>query len=240
MMKTVAFVVLASVCLLCLPMTSFAVVVYENNYNSETIGNGFPAWNWGDNGITTHTATFADDGTGNIVVKHDGLIDNSLGTGDVNTRFGSKWDFTVAGNTSTNPADYTIEFDVRSVSGNWNPIALEFFVLTKESGGDYGLGSGASNYAFNDGLVHVSKKLSDLSVGWWQGTAWNLTNPNWSMEIGGPPWPGTSVPAGTPAWDQVWTFDNLKISMVPEPSTIIALLGLGVFGGLALLRRKRV
>jgi hypothetical protein len=228
-MKTVVFVVLASVCLLCLPMTSSAVVVYENDYNSQTPGSGFPAWNWGD--ACVHTATFEDDGSGNILVFHNGLIDNSAGTAAINARFGSKWDITLSGNTSTNPADYTIEFDVQSLMGDWDPIALEFFVLSADN--QQGKGSGISNYSIEDGVVHVSKTLDQLPAGWWNGQSWNLTNPTWSMELGGPGWPGTSVPAGTPAWNQMWTMDNLKISMVPEPSTwamlVLAAAGLGIY-----------
>ena len=230
------------VVLMCLyfATTGFAtIIVYENDYQGETPGNGFPAWNWidGDTSagfVKSHTATYVDDG-GNILVNHIGHIDNSLGTTAVNTRFGSKWTITMNGlNTSTDPADYTIEFDLHSVSGNWDPIALEFFVLTG-TGNGVGKGSGASNYAFADGVVHVSKTLDQLPVGWWNGTGWVLTDTTWQLELGGPPWPGTSVPAGTPAFDQVWTFDNLKITMIPEPATL-ALLGLG---SLALLRRRK-
>ena len=232
-MKTVVFVVLACVCLLCLPMASFAVVVYENNYNSQTPGTGFPAWNWADNGICTHTATFADDGTGNIVVNHNGLIDNSLGTAAVDTRFGSQWGFTTAGNTSTNASDYTLEVDLRSLQGNWDPMQLEIWVLP---GGSQGHGFATKSIYQQDGWDHFSLNLGDATKNWWNGTAWDLTSTSWTMEIGGSPWPGTSVPAGTPSWNQVWQMDNLKISMVPEPSTIIALLSLG---GLVLLLRKR-
>jgi hypothetical protein len=202
-------------------MTSFAdVIVYEDNYNDETVGAGFTegsAWNWGD-GATTHTAVYADYG-GNIVVEHTGTIDNSTGTAAADCRFGSKWDITLSGNTRSDPAVYTISFDVNSVSGNWDPIDLEFFVLT---GGDNGVGygSGASAYAQADGWVHVEANLADLTVGWWNGTNWDLTSNPWSIEVGGPPWPGTSVPAGTPAWDQVWIMDNLKITMIPEPAVL--------------------
>jgi hypothetical protein len=192
-------------------MTSFAqiVVVYENDYEGETVGADFPAWNWAD-GACTHTAVFADYND-NIVVEHTGTIDN---TGDtaVDTRFGSKWDITVSGNTSSEPNDYTIEFDLRSVSGDWDPISLEFYVLTKEDS-DQGYGSGASAYAQADGWVHVKMNLADLSVGWWQGTDWDLTNPAWSIEVGGPPWPGTPVNPGE-SWTQIWLMDNLKITLL--------------------------
>lgn len=211
------------------------ITVYENNYNSQTPGGGFPAWNWADGGITTHTATYQDIGGGNIVVDHTGVINNT-GTNAVNTRFGSKWDITVAGNTSPNPADYTISFDIRSVSGNWDPINLQYFVLT---GGGNGLGYGVntSPYAIADGWVHVSNTLDQLSVGWWNGTAWDLSTANWSIELGGPAWPGTAVNPGA-SFTQIWQMDNLMITMVPEPSTVAVLVGgLGLLAGWRRYRR---
>ena len=194
-------------------LTSFADIVYENDYEGETVGGGFPAWNWGDNG-TGHNAVYADY-DGNIVVEHTGTIGNST-TAARNMRFGSKWDITLSGNTSSDPADYFIAFDIRSVSGNWDPINLEFFVLTKE-GPDQGYGSGVSQYAQADGWIRVVANLADLSVNWWEGQAWNMTNPSWSIEVGGPPYPGTSIPADTPEWDQIWLMDNLIITMGEEP-----------------------
>lgn len=234
-MKSVGCLFLAL--LLCVAGSASAVVtIYANDYNSEPLGGGFPAWNWIDgdtaNGfVKSHTAVYAD--WGNMVVEHTGLIDNSAGTTDVNTRFGSKWTITVSGNTSTDPEDYTISFDVCSVFGNWDPIALEFFVLTG-TGNGVGKGSGIMNFSQAASWVHVEKKLSELPVGWWNGSGWDLTDSTWQIEIGGPGWPGWSVPAGTPAWEQIWLFDNLQITMIPEPMTM-ALMGLGA---LVALRKK--
>jgi len=238
-MKRVVFVLMC-VCLVT-SMTSFAgiVTVYENDYEGETVGDGFTegsAWHWTNGAMTQHAAVYADYYCGGIVVEHTGTIDNSAGAAASDCRFGSKWDITLAGNTSADPADYTISFDLRSVSGNWDPIPLEFFVLTKLGGtADNGYGSGAMDIAQADCCVHIEKNLTELTAGWWQGTDWDMTEPTWSIELGGPGWPGTSVSAGEPAWDQVWTMDNLKITMIPEPATI-ALLGLG---SLALLRRRK-
>ncbi|MBN2181488.1 MAG: hypothetical protein JW715_06210 [Sedimentisphaerales bacterium] len=212
MKKTIPIVLL-----LCLAgsITSFADIVYENDYEGEAVGDGFPAWNWGDNG-TVHNAVYAEY-DGNIVIEHTGTIGNST-TAARNMRFGSKWDIELSGNTSSDPADYYIAFDIRSVSGNWDPIDLEFYVLTKIGGtADNGYGSGVSQYAQADGWVHVEANLADLTVGWWAGTSWDMTEPMWSIEVGGPPWPGTSIPAGTAEWDQIWLMDNLIITMGEEP-----------------------
>ncbi len=204
-----------------LPFVSDAqLVVYEDNYNDRTPGTGFPAWNW-TGGACTHDATFQDIGNGNIVVDHTGIINNTGGS-PVNTRFGSKWDITLTNNTSQNPEDYTISFDLRSLSGNWDPLQLQLFVLTKQ-GPDQGRGIDIF-ISQAEGWRRVEFKLSELNLGWWQGTTWNLANPNWSIEIGGPPWPGWAVQPGE-AWTQVWQMDNLKITMAtdvppPPPPTV--------------------
>jgi len=216
-MKKVAFVLMC-VCL-AVSTLSFAdeTIVYENDYEGETPDTAFDEgspWSWLDNLDGPHTCTYQDDGTGNIVVHHNGHIDNSGGAEAVDTRFGTQWGLTMSGNTSPNPADYIIEFDINSVSGDWDPIAIEFFVLTNGQG----YGSGASDYNQADGWVHVEYNLADLNVPWWNGTNWDLTSSTWRIEVGGPPWPGTSVPAGTPAWDQVWVMDNLKITQISDPT----------------------
>jgi hypothetical protein len=194
-------------------MTSFAdVIVYENDFEDPCQVDALSGWNWGDGGIA-HNVAYVDY-EGNTVVEHTGIIDASAAA--LTTRFGSKWGIALSGNTSADPNDYTIEFDLRSVSGDWDPIDLEFFVLTG-GGNGVGYGSGASAYAQADGWVHVTANLADLTAGWWAGTAWDMTVPDWQIEVGGPPWPGITVPAGTPAWDQVWLMDNLKITMISEP-----------------------
>jgi hypothetical protein len=208
--------------ILCLvgTMTSFAdVIVYENDFEDPCQVDALSGWNWADGG-QVHNVVYADY-EGNMVAEHTGTIDNSAGTASVTTRFGSKWGITLSGNTSTDPNDYTIEFDLQSVSGNWDPIDLEFFVLTG-GGNGVGYGSGASSYAQADGWVHVKANLANLPAGWWAGQAWDMTDPNWQIEVGGPPWPGVEVPAGTPAWDQIWLMDNLKITMVSGPVPVHA------------------
>jgi hypothetical protein len=196
---------------------SFAqVAVYDNNYQAEVIGGGFPAWNWGGGQITTHNAVYADY-AGNTVVEHTGIV---LGAG-ADTRFGSKWDIMLNGNTSTDPAQYTISFDLRNVSGNWNPLPLEVFVLTQaqSDADDAGFGSGAIQIPQGNDWFHVEYNLSELTAGWWQGQDWVLTRPRWSLEVG-MPWPGL---APTEAFNQVWLMDNLKIELQPPPAVGLTL-----------------
>lgn len=194
---------------------TYAVTVYQNDYEGETVGAGAPGWNWGTT-VTTHSAAFADDGTGNIVIQHTGTTSNTTGAA-ADARFGSKWDITLVGNTSADPADYTVSFDVRNVSGDWDPIEEGFAIVTNNPavGTDqYGHGFPNQSLAIADGWIHVEYNLADFANDWWQGTQWDLTQPTWSFEIG-QPWPGISVPDGT-SFTQVWLFDNLKITMGSE------------------------
>jgi len=240
-MKRLVFVSMC-VCLMC-SMPSYGVVVYEENFNSYTPGDpfGFGSWNWLDNGVGTHTATYEDYGS--IVVKHVGAFNNTTGSA-VNSRFGSKWTITMNGlNTSSDPAMYTISFDIRNLSGPWDPEKLELFVLTG-TGNGVGKGSGimdferveavSSDKPAADNWIHVEWNLADLTVGWWNGSAWDLTDPTWQLEVGGPGWPGLAIQPGE-SFTQIWLMDNLEITMVPEPATI-SLLGLGA---LALIRRRK-
>lgn len=213
-MKRAAFVLMCT----CVAV-SYGAVIYDNS-----TGGTIWSWNW-TGGPMTHTVAEMNY-DGNVVIQHTGVVNNTTGAA-ANTRFGSKWDFTVSGNISTIAADYTMSFDLRNVSGDWNPVTLEVFVLTPNAsiGADqYGRGSGAMSFAQADDWVHVEYNLAALPVGWWQGQSWDLTQSTWSMEVG-MPWPGVSVADGV-SFTQVWEMDNLQISMVPEP-TMLVLLGLG-------------
>ncbi len=187
--------------------TSFGVVIYDNPNGGTTA-----AWNWGTD-ICTHSVAAVDIGGGNIVIRHTGVVSNTSGEGK-NARFGSKWDFTVSGNTSANPADYNVSFDIRNVSGNWNPIVLGVAIVTPNPavGGDqYGHGYANLSISQADGWVHVKFNMADYVNNWWQGANWDLLQSTWSMEIG-QPWPGDVMPNGT-SFTQVWEMDNLKITM---------------------------
>ncbi len=204
-------------------MTSFAdIIVHEDNYEDRAIGSGTEGWLWA-NGACTHTGQYADY-AGSIVREHTGNVNNSQ-TGPVDTRYGYKTDIAMSGNTSADPADYTIELDIRNVQGDWDPHPIEIFVLTYNPAvgtGTYGYGLPTLDINQADGWVHVKYNLADLATGWWEGSNWDMTNPTWSYEIGGSPYPGTPVPAGE-SWTQVLLVDNLKITMITEAATMTEL-----------------
>jgi hypothetical protein len=218
-------------CLYLFCAISFADIVvyfddYEDHYDGEPWDPVEP-WNWSDNG--GFHEVFYRDYDGSIVVEHYGGYDNSAGTAAVDTRFGSQWGIELSGNTSSNPADYTISFDVINLDGGLDPLPLELWVLPLGQGYGTGFSIGQA-----DGWVHVSHTLDNLTATWWAGTAWDLTSATWTLEVGGPAWPGIEVAAGD-SWEQTWLFDNLMITMVPEPATMV-LLGLG---SLLMLRKRQ-
>jgi hypothetical protein len=201
-----ATLLLGMLAILC-TATSNAVVIYD-----APSGGTIYAWNWGT-AICTHSATEVDLGGGNMVIRHTGVVSNTTGAA-ADARFGSKWDFTVSGNTSADPADYTVSFDIRNVSGNWDPIVEGIAVVTPNPavGTDqYGHGYATLSLAQADGWVHVEFNMADYVNDWWQGPNWDLLQSTWSIEIG-QPWPGVSTPTGT-SFTQVWEMDNLKITM---------------------------
>lgn len=190
-------------------VTSFADIVYENDYEAETVGDGFPAWNWGG-GAATHETAFANY-EGSIVVEHTAVVNNTSG-GAQNSRIGSNFGITLSGNTSSNPADYWIAFDIKNVSGDWDPIPFEVWVLP----GGEGYGSDVVDYAMEDGWIRVIANLGDMTRTWWNGANWDsLRESDWTLEIG-MPWPGESVADGV-SFDQVLLIDNLIITMGEEP-----------------------
>jgi hypothetical protein len=189
------------------------IAVHEDDYENREIGSTVEGWLWNDNAVS-HVGTYVDF-EGSIVREETGTI-----RADINQRFGYKTDIELTGNTSEDPNDYFFEVDLRNLQGNWDPHLIEIFVLTKESGGDYGYGLPTIELYQADEWVHVEYNLGELEANnktWWQGTDWVMTNPMWSYEIGGPPWPG--VEAAEP-WTQILLVDNLKISMLTEPAEL--------------------
>jgi hypothetical protein len=196
-------------------MTSYAytTAVHEDDFEDRVIGDPTEGWHWYDN-AASHVGQYVDF-EGSIVREHTGEI--SVGA---NKRFGYKTDIEMTGNTSDDPCDYIIELDIRNLQGNWDPHEIEIWILTYNpdtGGGTYGYGLPLLELYQEDEWVHLEYNLGELvelSRTWWEGTEWDMMNPTWAYEIGGPPWPGVEVEE---SWTQVFLVDNLKITMSAEP-----------------------
>ena len=201
-----------TILLVVLAASGRAAIVFQDDFEDRTPGAGAGGWNWA-NGACTHTATYQQvDGS---IVRQQSAAVNNTGAAALDSRFGSKWNITVSGNTSSDPEDYTIEFDIRNVQGNWDPHRIELWVVTNNpaAGADqYGRGFPTLDLSQSAGWVHVKFTLAEASKNWWQGADWDLTNSTWAIEIGGPPHPGVAVNPGQ-SWTQIFQLDNLKITM---------------------------
>jgi len=196
-------------------LTSYAdiITVHEDDFEDRAIGSATEGWLWFDNSVS-HVGQYVDF-EGSIVREESGTL-----RADINQRFGYKVDIEMTGNTSDDPNDYIFELDIRNLQGNWDPHLIEIFVLTynpEVGGGNYGYGLPVLELNQADGWVHIEYNLGALAANnktWWQGTRWDMTNPMWSYEIGGPPWPGVEIEE---PWTQIFLVDNLKITMKVEP-----------------------
>ncbi|MGD2094746.1 MAG: hypothetical protein PVH77_07040 [Phycisphaerales bacterium] len=190
------------------------ITVHEDDFEDREIGSTTEGWLWNDN-AASHEGLYADF-EGSIVRQHTGTLNS-----DINQRFGYKTDIEMTGNTSEDPADYTIELDIRNLQGEWDPHEIEIWVLTYNSdagGSTYGFGLPLLELYQEDEWVHIEYNLGDLvelNRTWWEGTDWDMTDSTWAYEIGGPPYPGVEVSGAS--WTQVFLVDNLKITMSAEP-----------------------
>jgi hypothetical protein len=206
MKKITSIAMLAVLCVF--TTTSYAVMVYQNDYESAVVGSSVDGWLWTGNAATTHVGVYASY-DGSIVRQHTSAVTS---TGGTTGRYGYKVDIAVTGNTSTNPADYTIEFDLRNLSGNWDPIPFQLAVQSEPE--NYGKSFPDLSVSQAAGWVHAKFKLSDYSADWWNGGSWDLLKPTWSYEIG---MPNQAVGDGQ-SWTQVFLVDNLRIYMGSDPA----------------------
>ncbi|MGE4286763.1 MAG: LamG-like jellyroll fold domain-containing protein [Phycisphaerae bacterium] len=180
-----------------LASTATAAVVHSDDYENRTVGNGTEGWHWNNDAVTSHSGEYVS-WNGSIVRQHTGTVDSASGT---TGRYGFMTDLTMSGNTSSNPEDYTIEFDLVNLSGNWNPISLGLAVTT----GGMGYTFTAASILQEDGVVHVSYNLADHTGDWWNGTEWDLTAATWAIEI------GMNSMAVENSFTQVFLVDNMRV-----------------------------
>ena len=208
MKRIISIAMLAVLCVF--TTTSYAVFVHQDDYEDRTIGATCEGWLWTGNALTTHVGVYASH-DGSIVREHTGTVADTTAT--TNGRYGYKAGLAMTGNTSADPADYTVSFDIRNLSGDWTTIPFSIAIVSMPEN----FGHTYDNISVSQaaGWVHVEFNLADYDGDWWNGAGWDLLKPTWDIEVG---FPVQAVAEGA-SWTQVFLVDNLKILMgaVTEP-----------------------
>jgi hypothetical protein len=203
------------------------VLIFSDNFDELTIGTNLAAWSGGS--IANNTVTAQADGVGGSL----GIQWQVDFLQSYNGYQAYQWqDGNVTGNTSPNPGDYTLSFDLDVVG----PSALNNLQVNVQAAnswsGPWG-GTGAAGVAVNPtlGWQHVSLALNNPV---WTANGLTPQGSIWQVQFQLNGW---QLAGGGPATGEQVVLDNLSLSMVPEPASI-ALLGLGLTAGIASLRRR--
>ena len=140
-----------------------------------------------------------------------------------------------AGNTSTNNSDYTLDFDMKADGGSVL-LNIQTWLGQNFAGGMTGTISTAPAAGFGmdmpgtPGYTHYSVNLGDASIFHTIQPTFNPAGGTYQITF---QFDGT----GQAPFTQTLDVDNLSLSMVPEPASLV-LLGLAV-PGIALAARRR-
>jgi hypothetical protein len=159
-------------------------------------------------------------------------FDVKTGVGALNTNVAAQFPLPATNNSSTNLADYVLEFDLAILSGinaGWFGVVE---VATPGSGPrTLGLSMGALTPG--GAPVHHSMSLADMGQPF--GDLINPTNPDWTLRLVALGFPAN---AGGGTVRTTLVLDNVKVTtVIPEPSCL--LLALVSVGALCLVGRQR-
>jgi len=216
--------------------TTQAQVVFSDNFEGYTAGSDQLA-GWASTGTLANYSLTVAAGTGvsgsqgltwqsDFNAAYSGYLPSNLGYSGGNP----------SGNTDANLNDYTLSFDMAVASG----VAVNQLQLSLNGwAGQWFSGASTSSQAAIDtsavtvgsGFHLVTVNLGTLFAG--SGGNFDPTSQTYQFQFQLNGW---QLAGGGPVTGEQMTLDNVKITVVPEPSTI-ALVGLGM-AGLCWLRRR--
>jgi hypothetical protein len=214
---------------------SFGVVVFSESFDPSNGSNTAiqAAYSFGD---TTARSSVIGVGTGVGGTNSWETQNTTSANGNNFSGVGAQYQHKVtAGNTSTNLNDYTISFDAKADGGSVL-LNIQTWLGQNFAGGQTGTISTAPAAGFGDDLslsstyTHYSLNLGDASI---FHTSTGPLNPaggtyQVTFQFNG---------SGTAPFTQTLDVDNVTLSMVPEPASLV-LLGLAV-PAIALAARRR-
>jgi hypothetical protein len=157
----------------------------------------------------------------------------SLGYSGVGAAF---QDGQATGNTSANLSDYTLSFDIRGSAGSFNIKVQDWTLPNFQGTGPTWLDT-APSIGYGDDLTFNSSSFTHYSLNLGTSPVWHYNNgllmTGGTLQIIFQLDNGGATPYST-----TMDIDNLKLTMVPEPSTL-ALGAMGVVGGLAMFRLRK-
>jgi hypothetical protein len=214
---------------------SQAITVFMDNYEGYTAGTS--EFSWGDlSHITGNSVTVASSvGVGgsqgllwqdNFNAAYSGYVASQIGYSGGNP----------SGNTSVNLNDYTLSFDMAI----WNGVGLNHLQVDLQgwagqwySGGMTDTGAktiDTSSVVPLGGFQHISVNLGTLAA----GSGFDPSSQTYQFQLQVNGW---ELSTGGPQANEMIAIDNLQVTMVPEPSSMV-LIGLGAAALFAIRRRK--
>ncbi len=214
-----------------------AQTILEINFDSAPAG--FTQTNAFTNGTPNPTTSYSVVNSAGVGGTNGGVatMDSTGLTGATFLNFQNEANTLARVNTaiSTNPADYTITFDVRAVglTGSSAFGGIRLFFENGSVARDY-----TGSFNITSSYAPVSFSLSELDGGY--GTITNfastLNTGAFTLQVAAP---GALTDFALAAGNQI-IVDNINITAVPEPGTVGLLIGsLGVMVVVARRRRRR-
>jgi hypothetical protein len=215
---------------------SQAITVFTDNY--EGYAAGANEFSWGDTGnVNPYSVTIAQfQGVGgsqalswnaSFNASYNGYLASQIGYSGGNP----------SGNTSANLSDYTLSFDMAI----WNGVGLNNLQVDLQgwagqwfTGGFSETGAktiNTSSVVPLGGFQHISVNLGT----WAAGSGFDPSSQTYQFQLQVNGW---ELATGGPQANEIIAVDNLRVDMVPEPSSM-ALLGLGAAALLSFRQRRK-